>query len=82
MYSTPQYGGIGYLNTDWAYHYFRGAMPAGRINIGLPYYTRGWQGVTGGTHGLWGKAALPDQNSCPAGTGKVIINAVMVQRDR
>ncbi|WP_254304044.1 glycosyl hydrolase family 18 protein [Shewanella sp. VB17] len=70
VYSTPQYGGIGYLNTDWAYHYFRGAMPAGRINIGLPYYTRGWQGVTGGTHGLWGKAALPDQNSCPAGTGE------------
>ncbi len=70
VYSTAQYGGIGYLNTDWAYHYFRGAMPAGRINIGLPYYTRGWQGVTGGTNGLWGKAALPDQASCPVGTGE------------
>ncbi|QDO83817.1 glycoside hydrolase [Shewanella psychropiezotolerans] len=70
VYSTAQYGGIGYLNTDWAYHYFRGAMPAGRINIGLPYYTRGWQGVTGGLNGLWGKAALPDQASCPSGTGE------------
>lgn len=64
-----QYKNIGYLNTDWAYHYFRGAMPAGRINIGVPYYTRGWQGVTGGTNGLWGQAALPNQSECPEGTG-------------
>ena len=67
------YGGafenIGYLNTDWAYHYFRGSMPAGRINIGVPYYTRGWQGVQGGTNGLWGTASLPDQATCPPGTG-------------
>jgi len=69
VYSTEQYGGIGYLNTDWAYHYFRGSMPAGRINIGVPYYTRGWQSVTGGENGLWGKAALPNQAECPAGTG-------------
>ncbi|WP_431784230.1 chitinase C-terminal domain-containing protein [Streptomyces chumphonensis] len=66
VYTTAQYGGIGYLNTDWAYHYFRGSMPAGRINIGLPYYTRGWKNVTGGTDGLWGKA--PSSN-CPAGSG-------------
>ncbi|MFB8775525.1 chitinase C-terminal domain-containing protein [Streptomyces broussonetiae] len=66
VYSTSQYGGIGYLNTDWAYHYFRGSMPAGRINIGLPYYTRGFKNVTGGTDGLWGRA--PSTN-CPAGSG-------------
>ncbi|MEV5613307.1 chitinase C-terminal domain-containing protein [Streptomyces sp. NPDC052225] len=66
VYSTSQYGGIGYLNTDWAYHYFRGSMPAGRINVGLPYYTRGFKNVQGGTNGLWGKAASTD---CPAGTG-------------
>ncbi|MBC7269042.1 MAG: chitinase C-terminal domain-containing protein [Streptomyces sp.] len=66
VYSTSQYGGIGYLNTDWAYHYFRGSMPAGRINIGLPYYTRGFKNVTGGTDGLWGRAASTD---CPAGSG-------------
>ncbi|NVD07871.1 chitinase [Vibrio sp. JPW-9-11-11] len=70
VYGTAAYGGIGYLNTDWAYHYFRGSMPAGRINIGVPYYTRGWQGVTGGTNGLWGRAALPDQTQCPEGTGE------------
>ncbi|MGD8110307.1 chitinase C-terminal domain-containing protein [Vibrio sp. TRT 17S01] len=70
VYGTAAYGGIGYLNTDWAYHYFRGSMPAGRINIGVPYYTRGWQGVTGGTNGLWGRAALPDQTQCAPGTGE------------
>ncbi|MFI9615476.1 chitinase C-terminal domain-containing protein [Streptomyces sp. NPDC052023] len=66
VYSTSQYGGIGYLNTDWAYHYFRGSMPAGRINIGLPYYTRGFKNVTGGADGLWGRAPA---TSCPAGSG-------------
>ncbi|MFE7467063.1 chitinase C-terminal domain-containing protein [Streptomyces sp. NPDC057499] len=66
VYSTSQYGGVGYLNTDWAYHYFRGSMPAGRINIGLPYYTRGFKNVQGGTDGLWGRAATTD---CPAGSG-------------
>ncbi|CAL9386588.1 Chitodextrinase [Streptomyces sp. enrichment culture] len=66
VYGSQQYGGIGYLNTDWAYHYFRGSMPAGRINIGLPYYTRGHKNVQGGTDGLWGKAAA---TGCPAGSG-------------
>ncbi|MFI9546033.1 chitinase C-terminal domain-containing protein [Streptomyces sp. NPDC052016] len=66
VYSTSQYGGIGYLNTDWAYHYFRGSMPPGRINIGLPYYTRGFKNVTGGTDGLWGRAP---STTCPAGSG-------------
>ncbi|WP_093801899.1 chitinase C-terminal domain-containing protein [Streptomyces sp. Wb2n-11] len=66
VYSTAQYGGTGYLNTDWAYHYFRGSMPAGRINIGLPYYTRGHKNVQGGTDGLWGRAPATD---CPAGAG-------------
>lgn len=66
VYSTSQYGGIGHLNTDWAYHYFRGSMPAGRINIGLPYYTRGFKNVTGGTDGLWDRAPA---TNCPAGSG-------------
>ncbi|MFF0725197.1 chitinase C-terminal domain-containing protein [Streptomyces sp. NPDC004134] len=66
VYGTPQYGGIGYLNGDWAYHYFRGLMPAGRINLGLPYYTRGWKNVTGGTDGLWGTSKTA---ACPAGSG-------------
>ncbi|MEO8670428.1 MAG: glycosyl hydrolase family 18 protein [Tahibacter sp.] len=56
VYTTAQYANIGYLNSDWGYHYFRGSMPAGRINIGVPYYTRGWRNVSGGTNGLWGTA--------------------------
>lgn len=68
-YQSAQYQGLGYLNTDWAFHYFRGAMQAGRVNIGVPYYSRGWQNVAGGTNGLWGKAALPNQSQCPPGTG-------------
>ena len=63
------FDGIGYLNADWAHHYFRGAMQAGRINLGLPFYTRGWQNVQGGENGLWGTAALPDQTECQPGTG-------------
>ncbi|USV59528.1 glycosyl hydrolase family 18 protein [Aeromonas encheleia] len=69
VYSQAQYGAIGYLNAAWSAHYFRGALAAGKINIGVPYYTRGWQGVTGGTHGLNGKAALPSQSNCQPGTG-------------
>lgn len=70
VYGTAEFEGIGYLNTDWAVRYFRGALSAGRINIGIPYYTRGFRDVSGGTNGLWGQAALPDQASCPKGTGK------------
>jgi chitinase len=70
VYSTKEFEGIGYLNTDWAVKYFRGGLSAGRINIGIPYYTRGFKEVTGGTNGLWGQAAFPDQANCPKGTGK------------
>lgn len=69
VYSTAEFEGIGYLNTDWAVRYFRGAVSAGRINIGLPYYTRGFKDVSGGTNGLWGQAALPNQAECAKGTG-------------
>ncbi|GAA2989956.1 glycosyl hydrolase family 18 protein [Streptomyces lactacystinicus] len=66
VYGTGQYGGIGYLNADWSYHYFRGSMPGGRINVGLPYYSRGFKNVQGGTNGLWGTASA---TTCPAGSG-------------
>lgn len=65
VYTTSQYANIGYLNTDWAYHYFRGALPAGRINVGVPYYTRGWRNVNGGSNGLWGTA--PQSSGCSIG---------------
>ncbi|MFC0601063.1 glycosyl hydrolase family 18 protein [Streptomyces palmae] len=67
---TKDYQKEGYFNTDWSYHYFRGALQAGRINLGVPYYTRGWKNVEGGTgDGLWGTSELPDQDDCPDGTG-------------
>ncbi|BDU49776.1 glycosyl hydrolase family 18 protein [Haliovirga abyssi] len=48
------------LNIDWSYRYFRGVVPPSKINIGIPYYTRGWKNVQGGIdgHGLYGTAKL------------------------
>ncbi|WP_331744322.1 glycosyl hydrolase family 18 protein [Kitasatospora sp. NBC_01300] len=66
---TKDYQKNGYFNVDWAYHYYRGALPPGRINLGIPYYSRGWQSVQGGTDGLWGTSAMPDQSKCPLGVG-------------
>jgi GH18 family chitinase len=67
--STARYGGTGCLNTDWACHYVRGSTPAGRINIELPYPTRGFKNVTDGTDGLWGRAP---STTCPAGPGPTL----------
>eukprot|EP00124_Ichthyophonus_hoferi_P000224 Ihof_evm8s8 gene=Ihof_evmTU8s8 len=69
IYTEDLYKRIGYPNTNWAYHYFRGAISAGRINIGIPYYSRGWKGVAGGQNGLWGNAALANQGTRAPGTG-------------
>ncbi|MEY4510460.1 MAG: hypothetical protein RLZZ450_2582 [Pseudomonadota bacterium] len=66
LYTTPEYQKVGYFNTDWALHYLRGALQAGRINIGVPYYTRGWKDVSGGQKGLWGTSGAKD---CQPGTG-------------
>ena len=66
---APYHNGQGALNIDWAYKYFRTSLSGGRINIGLPFYSRGFQGVKGGTNGLNGSAALPDQSKCSLGTG-------------
>ncbi|QLG89975.1 chitinase C-terminal domain-containing protein [Chitinibacter bivalviorum] len=74
VYTTAQYGGIGYLNTDWAFRYFRGALPAGRINAGVPYYTRGHKDVTGGTNGLWGTS--PKSTNCGPGLTECGVGAV------
>ncbi|MFC0843537.1 glycosyl hydrolase family 18 protein [Streptomyces noboritoensis] len=67
--NTKDFQKHGYFNVDWSYHYYRGALPPGRINLGIPYYSRGWRDVQGGSDGLWGTAAMPDQSQCPQGTG-------------
>ncbi|MFD9904984.1 glycosyl hydrolase family 18 protein [Streptomyces sp. NPDC059063] len=69
VYGEKEFDRTGYFNVDWAYHYYRGALAPGRINLGVPYYTRGWQNVTGGSDGLWGTSQLPDQGQCQPGTG-------------
>ena len=57
-----------YLSMDWAYKYYRGVLPAERILMGIPYYTRGWEDVGGGTNGLHGTAGSKE---APKGaTGK------------
>ncbi|MFZ5986512.1 MAG: glycosyl hydrolase family 18 protein [Bacillota bacterium] len=47
------------LNIDWAYRYYRGVLSPDKINIGVPYYSRGWKNVTPSTYpgGLYGSAA-------------------------
>ncbi len=67
--NTKDYQKNGYFNLDWAYHYYRGALPPGRINLGIPFYSRGWQSVQGGTDGLWGTSVMADQSKCPKGVG-------------
>ncbi|SCY79820.1 glycosyl hydrolase family 18 protein [Alkaliphilus peptidifermentans] len=50
--------GIPVLNIDWAYRYYRGVLPPEKINIGIPYYSRGWKNVNPSTlpGGLYGSA--------------------------
>lgn len=31
-------------------------IPAEKLNVGTPYYSRGWKGVTGGNNGMYGTA--------------------------
>lgn len=69
VYSQAQFGGIGYSNAAWSAHYFRGALAAGKINVGVPYYTRGWQGVSGGSNGLGGQGGPAEPERVPAGHG-------------
>ena len=53
------------LNIDWGYRYYRGVLPPSKINVGIPYYSRGWRDVQGGLEGgLYGTAKNGD------GTGK------------
>ncbi|MCX7746669.1 MAG: glycosyl hydrolase family 18 protein [Clostridia bacterium] len=41
--------------TDWSVkEYLRLGVPAHKLTVGIPYYTRGWQGVKGGVEGLPG----------------------------
>ncbi|WP_210767199.1 glycosyl hydrolase family 18 protein [Flavimobilis rhizosphaerae] len=62
------YNGIGYLNGDWAAKYFRSGTQGGRINLGVGFYTRGWDNVQGGNYGDGGRAPAPAGYTCAPGT--------------
>lgn len=47
------------LGFDWSYHFYRGAVQSEKILMGVPYYTRGWTNVSGGTNGLHGTSKTP-----------------------
>lgn len=46
------------LNTDYVMKYYRDNfnIPASKLNVGTPFYSRGWSGVSGGTNGLYATA--------------------------
>ena len=43
------------LNTDYVMKYYRDTLgvPAAKLHVGTPFYSRGWSGVSGGTNGLY-----------------------------
>ena len=41
--------GVPVLNIDWAYRYYRGVVPPAKLNVGIPYYSRGWRNVQAGS---------------------------------
>ncbi|MGG7177276.1 glycosyl hydrolase family 18 protein [Clostridium paraputrificum] len=66
-----------YLSTDWSVKYFSGLMDPSKIVVGIPYYTRGWEGVKpgkreGGLYGSAWKGKVDDSE----GTGAVGIDNI------
>lgn len=50
------------LGFDWSYKFYRGKVQSEKILMGVPYYTRGWTNVSGGTTGLHGSSGTPLSN--------------------
>lgn len=51
------------LGFEWAYRFYRGKVQSEKILMGVPYYTRGWTNVQGGTNGLHGTSGSPLTNA-------------------
>ena len=51
------------LGFDWSYKFYRGRVQSEKILMGVPYYTRGWTNVSGGTTGLHGSSGSPLTNA-------------------
>lgn len=50
------------LGFEWSYRFYRGKVQPEKILMGVPYYTRGWKNVSGGTNGLHGSSGTPLTN--------------------
>jgi chitinase len=67
-----------YYNIDEAVGILlQSGMPAGKINLGIPFYGRGWTGVPNVNNGLYQKATAPARGTYEAGIEdyKVLKNA-------
>lgn len=51
------------LGFNWSYRFYRGKVQSEKILMGVPYYTRGWTNVSGGTNGLHGSSGTPLTNA-------------------
>lgn len=51
------------LGFEWSYRFYRGKVQSEKILMGVPYYTRGWTNVSGGTNGLHGSSGNPLTNN-------------------
>lgn len=47
------------LGFNWSFAFYRGKVQSEKILMGVPYYTRGWTNVSGGSNGLHGSSNTP-----------------------
>jgi len=59
LYDNPDNPGDKKLNDNSAVIEYLKSVPAEKLNLGVPYYSRSWAGVTGGSNGLFASAAGP-----------------------
>src|SRR5579859_1517118 len=55
LYANPADPESNQANADWVMHtYLSYGIPAAKLNLGVPLYSRGFSHVSGGDHGLFG----------------------------
>jgi len=67
--NDPSYGYIKNFYTDYTIQkYLEAGVPAYKLNLGVPFYGRGWSGVTNKSDGLYQPASGPAQGTYNLGT--------------